>query len=159
MKTCLVVFYSRTGMTRSVAEAIAHACGCDIEAIREPRSRAGAIGYLRSGYEAMNKSLPEIDPVAKNPADYELIILGTPVWGENISSPMRSYIMQNRNRFQRIAAFCTMADSGGDKVLDHIGILCDKPLAARLALTEKQINDKSYLPQVAAYARSFEVMA
>lgn len=159
MKTCLVVFYSRTGMTRVVADAVAKSCGCDIEAIREPRSRAGMLGYLYAGYEAVTKKLPAIKPAIRNPADYDITILGTPVWGQNVSSPMRSYIMQNGNRFNRIAAFCTMGGAGGDKALDGIAALCSKPLAVRLVLTDAQINDQSYLEKVGEFARSLEVMA
>lgn len=159
MKTCLLVFYSRTGMTRGVANAIARACDCDVEAIRESRSRAGPIGYLRSGYEAMNRKLPAIDPPSRNPADYDITILGTPVWAQNISSPMRSYLMQNRNRFNRVAAFCTLGGAGGDKVLNEIETLCGKPLAAKLALTDAQINNNSYGDQVDLFVQSFAVMA
>lgn len=159
MKTCLVVFYSRTGMTRTVADAISKTCGCEFEPIRERRSRTGVLGYLYAGYEAVTKKLPAIEPATRNPADYDIIILGTPVWGQNVSSPMRSYIMQNRDRFNRIAAFCTMGGVGGDKTLDSIAALCAKPLLTGLALTDAQVKDKSYLAQASAFARSLEVTA
>jgi len=47
----LVVFFSRTGTTRGVAEGIARATGADLEELREARSRLGILGWLRSGYE------------------------------------------------------------------------------------------------------------
>lgn len=156
MKSCLVVFYSRSGMTRKIAGEIAQACGGDVEAIRETGIRAGPLGYFRSGFEALTKKLPAIKPTIKDPAKYRIVVLGTPVWASNISSPMRSYIMQNRNRFNEVAAFCTMGDSGGDKVLNEISELCSKPLSARLLLTDHQIAKREYREQITAFVKSFE---
>jgi len=45
----LVAFYSRTGHTRQVAEAIAAALDAELEAIEDVRPRLGIIGWWRSG--------------------------------------------------------------------------------------------------------------
>jgi flavodoxin len=140
MKPCLVIYYSRTGITRDVATRIATACACEIEPIRDTRPRLGWAGYLRSGREAFTRRTPSIAPMATNPADYGLLILGTPVWVGRLSAPMRSYIEANAALFPQVAAFCTMGGSGGDKVLDDIAALCGKPLVARLALADGEIK-------------------
>jgi flavodoxin len=140
MKSCLVVYYSRSGTTEGVAKRIAADCACDIVRIRETRPRDGLPGYLRSIYEAITGKLPEIQPLARTPGGDELVILGTPVWAGHVSSPMRAFIVANGGRFGQVAAFCTMGGSGGDKVLDEIAALCGKPLIARLVLTDKEIH-------------------
>jgi flavodoxin len=155
MKSCLVVYYSRTGMTRKMAEAVAQQYGCDIEAIHESGTRAGALNYLRSGYEALTKKTPEIERTVRNPADYALTILGTPVWASSVSSPMRSYILGNKERFNQVAAFCTMGGSGGDKVLDEIGVLCGKKLVAKLRMTDREIDSNQVPERVATFLNSF----
>jgi flavodoxin len=43
MKT-LVVYYSRTGTTRKVAEAIAGILRCDIEEVVDTKKRSGILG-------------------------------------------------------------------------------------------------------------------
>ncbi len=159
MKPCLVVFYSRTGITRKVAETVALQCGCDIEVIREMDGRSGLFNYLRSGYEAVTKKLPDIIPTLKDPADYDITILGTPVWGSNIASPMRSYIMRKKNRFNHVAAFCTMGGSGGDKVLNDIGALCEKSLVAKMALTDQEISGRLDSDRVAAFVKPLALVA
>jgi len=45
----LVVFYSRTGATRTVAQKIADLVKGDLEEIKDTRNRAGILGFLRSG--------------------------------------------------------------------------------------------------------------
>lgn len=154
MKPCLVVCYSRTGMTRKLADRIVDACGADLEQISDLKTRIGPLGYLRSSYEAITKNLPGILAPAKNPADYELVILGTPVWAGKVSAPMRSYINQHRGSFKRIAAFCTMGGSGGDKTLNEIEALCGKPLIARLVLTDAEIQNDRYQDKVLTFAQS-----
>lgn len=153
-KNCLMVFYSLTGTTQTVAQKIALACDCDIEEILDVRPRTGFFGYLKSGFEAITKTLPAIKPITNRPADYELVILGTPVWASNISSPMRSYIVQNAEYFRRVATFCTMRGSGGNKVLGDIATLCDKRPVAQLALTEEQVKNNGYLDGVTSFAVS-----
>ena len=140
MKPCLVIYYSRTGITQDVAMRIATACACDIEPIHDVRPRPGWAGYLRSAHEALTRKTPPITPMAKNPDDYELVILGTPVWVGRLSTPMRSYVQANAARFRQVAAFCTMGGSGSDNVLDEIAGLCGKPLVARLALADREIK-------------------
>ena len=82
----LVIYYSRTGHTRKVAKAIAAACVADIVPIRDMHSQAGALGYLRSGFEAMFKRPGRIQPIDKDPARYDLVILGTPIWMLHITN-------------------------------------------------------------------------
>lgn len=153
MKSCLVVYYSRTGITQAVASRIAAECGCDIDPIRETRTRRGLPGYLRSGYEALAGKLPPIESPARNPADYQLVILGTPVWAGRVSAPMRSYLHANAARLPRVAAFCTMGGSGGDKVLDEIAALCGKAPVARLALSDREIGGERDREKIGRFAR------
>ncbi|MCD6363048.1 MAG: flavodoxin family protein [Synergistetes bacterium] len=54
MKT-LVVVYSRTGITLSLAKKIARELQADLEIIRDNVNRKGVLGFLRSGYEAVRK--------------------------------------------------------------------------------------------------------
>ncbi|MFX1250283.1 MAG: flavodoxin family protein [Promethearchaeota archaeon] len=77
----IVVYYSRTGTTRNVAERIASSLECDIEEILDPTNRRGLKGWLRCGREAMNKHLAPIEELNSNLSDYNRIIIGTPVWG------------------------------------------------------------------------------
>lgn len=88
----LVAFYSRTGNTRRVAEAIAERLKADMEEIRDVGSRSGVPGFFRSGYEALAGKLPEIQQVYRRPDEYDLVLIGSPVWVGRPSSPIRSYL-------------------------------------------------------------------
>lgn len=154
MKRALVVYFSRTGYTRKIAEEIADRCGADIEAVREARGRSGIFGYLRSAREALKKRTVDILPSTKKPGDYDLVILGTPVWASNLSSPIRSYIAAERGRFPRVAFFCTLGGSGASKVLGDMGTLCGRKPIAALALTDAEIKKGRYTEKLGGFLES-----
>lgn len=112
----LVVYYSRSGNTKAVAELIARAASADLEALVEIGvNRKGLLGYLRSGRGAMSKKKSKIETPSKNPADYDMVFVGTPVWGWNLVPAVRSYLGQTDFGSTPIALFCTMSSSGQEK--------------------------------------------
>lgn len=134
MPKVLVVCFSRTGFTQRLAEDIAARCGADVEILRDVRSRTGVFGYLRSAREALKQRLIDIEPPRFDPAVYDVVLIGTPVWASHVSSPVRAYVTAQRDRFKRVAFFCTQGGSGAPKVLAELETLCGlKPLATLVA--------------------------
>jgi flavodoxin len=155
MKRTLVVYFSRTGYTQRVAEFIADAAGADCERIRERSARAGVLGYLRSAREALRKSVVEIEPASANPRDYALVVLGTPVWAGNMSSPIRTYIAEHKLDFARVALFCTQGGSGGEKVLRAIADLCGRSPVATVCFNDSEIDRDLHSAKVRAFTAAF----
>lgn len=147
MKT-LVVYFSRTGTTKKVAEKIASEIGADIEEIKEEKPRKGFLGYMRSGREATLKSKPKIDDPLKKPKEYDLVIIGTPVWSWGVSSPVRSYINLVKDDLKGVAFFCTMGGSGGKNAFKHMEDAASMVPKFTLELKQKEVMDESYLPKV-----------
>jgi len=67
----LVVYYSRSGTTRKIAEALSEALTCDLEEIVEDTSRSGLFGYMRSLVEARQKRPSMIVPAKREVSSYE----------------------------------------------------------------------------------------
>ena len=142
-----------TGVTKDVAQTIASACGCDVEEIMDARPRKGMGGYWRSAYEALTGKTPAIGPTKANPADYELTIIGTPVWAGNVASPVRAYMTQHKDRFNGIATFCTIGGSGGEKALATIAALADRRPAAQPVLSATEIIDAKCRERIVDFAK------
>lgn len=119
----MVVFFSRTGTTARIATQIAEALGADLEVIEEPSSRRGIGGYVRSAFEALAKGLPTIR-TRRDPRDYDLVVLGTPVWGGTMASPVRAYIHEHEGALARTAFFVVMGGAGGDDTLREMQMAC-----------------------------------
>jgi len=144
MRTCLVVCYSRTGLTAKVGQEIASLCGGDFELICEERSRNGLLGFLLSVMESVLRKQPKILPCTKDPADYALIVLGTPVWAGHMAAPMRTYLLHHCKSFYRVALFCTMGSKGGVETLNEMAALCGKAPMASVSMTDAEIQRNSY---------------
>lgn len=144
MKRILVVYYSRSGHTAFVAEQIARRCRADLVCIHDPTDRRGAVGYLRSALEALLDTRPLIELDLCRPQDYDLVMVGTPVWFWNMSSPVRSFLHRYGRRCAQIALFCTYGGSGQERVMDSMERLCKQPAVARLALTERQLVQRQH---------------
>jgi len=152
MKT-LVVYYSLTNHTHQVAQRIAQGVGANIERIVDAQSREGFVGYLRSGRESMLKRPGQIQPVKEDPSAYDLTILGAPVWSWNLSPPMRSFVMAKKDKFKRVAFFCTEGGSGGPRLFRQLQTLCGKSPVATLEVTEGELRSGTYAGKVEAFIR------
>jgi len=139
MKT-LVVVYSRTGNTLSVAKRIAGELQADLEVIEDKTDRKGILGFLRSGYEALRKKVPPIAEPKHNLGDYDLVIIGTPIWAGRMSSPVRAYLLRFHGRFGQVAFFATSAGGGHGKALAEMAeFTAAKPLAT-VEITSDQVR-------------------
>ncbi len=144
----LVVYFSRTGHTRQLAEEIAGRCGADVDEIRESRSRRGLWGYLQSGWEALHRAAPPVRPAGKAPSEYELVVIGTPVWNFSLAGPVRSYARQHAGEFKRVAFFCTEGGSGDARAFAELSEICGKAPLATVAVTEKQLPASAHAAPV-----------
>jgi flavodoxin len=151
-KKILIVYYSRKGTTKRVGEYIAQNIQCDSEEIIDTKRRDGIIGYLRSGKEAMGKIPSVIKPVSKDPANYDLIIIGTPVWASNMSSPIRAYLKANALSIKKAAFFCTQGGRGGDSAFKEMEALCGKKPVDTLILSGSSLkNENGYKTMVKSF--------
>jgi flavodoxin len=158
MARTLVVYFSRTGTTKLAAEAIARTLGADLEEIVDRTPRLGVVGYLRCGYEATARKLTRIEKPARDPGNYELVVVGSPVWGASLSSPVRTYLEEHRGRLSKVAFFCTCGGRGGERVLGQMEDTCRKDPVARLVLREAEVVRKRARPKYDAFCaelRSF----
>jgi len=135
----LVVFYSRDGHTRRVAQDIVSALGCDAEEVFDTRNRKGILGFLMAGFDAGRGALTVLKPTQKDPAAYDLVVVGTPVWNGSVSTPMRTYLTQNKDRFKQVAFFMTCGGPGTDKVFGQMTECSGRQPLARLALTQQEL--------------------
>ncbi len=135
----LVVYYSRTGVTEKVAQEIARGLNCPLEKISDLKSRTGLVGYLLSGREAMLEKCPPIKPIEYNPENFDLVIIGTPNWAGNISSPIRAYLKQTEGKIKNFALVITQGGKGAQRAQNKAEALIGQPAKASLVLSTKEV--------------------
>jgi len=103
----LVVYYSRTGQTKRVADELASALGADVEELKDGKNRNGPIQFIMSGREALKKQRVHLEPMAHYPADYDAVVVGSPIWAGTICTPVRTFLGQYKAQLKNVAWFCT----------------------------------------------------
>jgi flavodoxin len=148
----LVVFYSRTGTTKKVGEALADLLQCDREELIDTKKRTGPLSFLRSGRDAARNKLTVLEPLIHDPALYDVVALGTPVWSGLMSSPMRTYITINKSKFNRVAFFCTQGGNENKKLFDDMQALCGRRPVSVLALRAAVVKNEEYEERLRQFA-------
>ena len=113
MKTA-VIFYSYEGNTKFTARAIAKSLKADLielKPINEMQSR-GFMKYVWGGKSAIMKESPTLTNYSFDASKYELIILGTPIWANTITPPLRSFLKEQNLSSLKCALFCCHAGGG-----------------------------------------------
>ncbi len=150
MNKVLVVFYSRTGTTKKIGEAIAQKLNCHIEEIIPIKNRTGFLGLVRCGFEGAFKKLPEVKNIEHDPSLYDIIIIGTPVWGGTMSSPIRTYLSKYQGRFKKIALFSTSSSGQSGTLKEMEDVINKKPVAA-LELSTKDVRQDRFIKKIIGF--------
>ena len=156
MKKILIAYYSRTGTTKKAAEFLAEKLGADCEEIKDTIDRSGAKGYFISGRDGTFRKLTTLQPLHKNTADYDLVIIGTPIWSWNMSSPIRTYLTEYKNEFKQVAFFCTMGGSGDERAFAEMAEIAGQDPVATFALTTKEVVTNNFQQKAEAFVGSVE---
>lgn len=104
-----VIYYSRTGRTAQAAKDIAQALNADLMPLHDRVDRSGALGFLKSGMEAMRKDLSHgVQYEAKRAlADYDLVIIATPIWAGRCASPIRWFLERQGKHLHNVCYVLT----------------------------------------------------
>lgn len=95
MKT-LVAYFSKTGTTKKLGQKIAQKIGADIDEI---------IDVNGDSDKKMRSREPVEIKYQKDPAEYDLAIVGGPVWAFSATPVLKTYL--KKNKFNKVAFFCT----------------------------------------------------
>lgn len=153
----LVVYYTRTGKTKFVAETIATELGAEIEEIVDLKKRVGKLGWLMGGKDATRKSLTEIAPTTKAPQDYDFIVIGTPIWAWSPTPAVRTYIKQNNLVGKGVALFYT--SDGGIRQADQKtkDLLKDAKVVSSLWLVSPLANKEESQKKIAEWCKTLSL--
>lgn len=144
----LVVFYSRTGTTKKVAETLSRLLKCDVEEIFDTRNRLGFSGYLRSEMDTAFKRVTVIKKTEKDVAAYDGLVVGTSIWASKVSPAVRTYVLQNKGHLTKVAFFCTCGGLGREKALREIADLSGQSPLALLEVSHEEVLNADYVSKV-----------
>lgn len=153
----LIVFYSRSGTTRRIAEALAGELKCDVEEIVDVRSRTSFLGIIRSLIEAMRQRPARIARAKLRPSSYDLVLIGTPVWAWSVASPVRAYLMEHGKNLPHVAFFCTLGNRGSERTFAQMQDLIGKAPRAKAAFAMRDVVAGRFPPQLAEFVQALRL--
>jgi len=110
----LVLYYSQTGTTQSVATELQKQLNADIAQIEVTQPYDGDFGatIARCQQEMAEGKLPELKPLTVDVAQYDTIFLGYPVWFGTYAPPVQSLLKQQSFEGKVVVPFCTFGSGG-----------------------------------------------
>ena len=118
----LVLYYSQTGTTQAVAEAIQQQLGADIEAIEVENPYSGTYQetIVRCQQEMSAGEAPAVKPLQSNLDNYETIFLGYPVWFGTYALPVQKLLQEIDLSGKTGIPFCTFGSGGIDETVAQL---------------------------------------
>ena len=135
----LVVYYSLGGNARWVAQTIAANVNADIEEI-DLKRRTRLLGFL--GVSS-----------AKNPADYDLIIVGTPVWSGKPTPAITAFLEKNDLSAKKVAVFFTQGNKKPQAIEETKALMPNSIYLGELALVTPLDNKEECEKQIVAWCK------
>ena len=142
-RNILVVYYSKTGVTRKVAEYITKQLDADMEEIIDIKKRSGVGGFVTGGKDSLMRKGTEISEIKKDPSNYDLVIVGSPLWAANMPPAIRTYLNKYKTNIKSMAFFATSGSSNQEKIFEEAKNLLDKELISLMGICTKELKDNS----------------
>jgi len=144
----LVVYYSLTGKTKLVAQAIAEALNATLLEIEERRPIPIPFVYLSGGFAALTNRGSKINPIDVDLKQHETIFIGSPIWGSRPVPAINSFIYQTNFEGRSIIPFFTMGGNNAEKALANITAKIERSqgkVAGSFAITSDGLSDQEII--------------
>jgi len=112
----LVVYATRSGTCKMVAERVGKEMNADVEQLADLVNRKGIFGFMLSGFQATAKRCSPLGPLTHDPADYDLTIVVSPIWAGTYASPIRTFLRDYGKKMKE-AAFLVLHMAPKDQYL------------------------------------------
>ena len=146
----LVLYYSETGTTKTVAQEIQKQLGADIEAVEavEPYTGNFQETIQRGQREMQSGQMPALKPLTKKIADYDVVFLGYPIWFGTYANPIATLVKEHDFAGKTVVPFCTFGSGGLNtssaalaKALPKAKVVAGYGVrTARLAAAERELD-------------------
>ena len=124
----LVAYFSmQDGNTGDVARAIVDASGGDVYRIMvvEAYPDDDKARKERLMSEIQENKFPELQGPELNVSEYDIVFLGSPVWGNHLAQPVKSFLHKYDLSGKTVIPFVSHSGGGRGKAFTDVAGLCD----------------------------------
>ncbi|MFX0061699.1 MAG: flavodoxin family protein [Candidatus Hermodarchaeota archaeon] len=103
---------------------------------------------MRAARDAKGLKLTEIQ-VLKNPEEYDLIIIGTPIWWGNLTPAVRTYLKRYNLRGKKVAFFITSQGEDRENIFTQMSELTsESEIIGTFGILEKTVKNGGFTEQL-----------
>lgn len=149
----LVVYYSLEGHVKELAEALSEETGADIIRV-QPKDDVPVTGffrYLKGGGQVVRKKEPEIYPLSLDPAEYDLLFIGSPVWAGGYAPALRTLFAQINLKGKKAALFVSHRGGKGTALQQLADSLEGNEIVGQVDFVEK--NQDSNVTEIRQWGK------
>ncbi|MBC7100118.1 flavodoxin [Methanothermobacter tenebrarum] len=120
MKKVLIIYYSKTKKTETVAKTLANELSAETIEIKDLKDRYGLLSNIGSIIDAIRENKTRIEPETIDLSGYDLLYIGSPTWAGKPAPAIITLIDNLNLKGKDVILFATMARQGGSNVIDRM---------------------------------------
>ena len=141
-----IIFYSYSGITRSVAEKIQQACGGDLIEVKTKKPYSKITAYSLGCLRAAKGECDEIEPASIDVFGSDVIVIGTPVWAFRATPAVNAAVQALSGcEGKKAVIFATCGGKPGE-TLNHLAEALEEKgvkVAGKYIFDRKDVKDEN----------------
>jgi flavodoxin len=152
-----VVFYSYDGNCAFVAEQIKDQLHADLLCLqmKDEKRRKGFAKILWGGGMVFKKKKPPLKPYTFDPAAYDLIVIGAPVWAGTPAPPIQTFLSETSMSGKKAALFVSHAGGKGKALAKFKALLPGNEIVAETDFRGPLGDRKTVQQQIEDWVKGF----
>jgi flavodoxin len=157
MKTA-VVYYSMNGNCHVIARELKAGLNADLLRLRieKEKPRRGPMGFMWAIGVMLGIIKAPLKPYTFDPAAYDLIIIGAPVWGGAPARPIQAFIAETGITGRKIALFVCHAGGEGQALDKFKAMLPNNDIVAETSFVDPLKFIEDVKQQAADWVKSIQ---
>ena len=149
MKT-LCLYYTRTGTTKAAMEKLAQVLDADLAEYTDGKDRSGVMGYIGACFVSAKKTRVTITEHV-DPASYDRVIIGMPIWVEGPCAIGRAFINQYKDSLKGEVYYAVthMGKGTYEEKIKAMDRLLGRPSCGQISM---QTKEHDYLQDIEEFA-------
>lgn len=135
----LVAYFSYSGTTKNIANAISEKTGGDLFEITPQDGYSNV--YMESNSEIRGNKRPALTETVENMDEYDIVFVGYPVWWHATPAPINTFLESYNLTGKLIIPFCTSGESDISETMPTFLHSCD----GLAVYGERRISETSQL--------------
>jgi flavodoxin len=121
-----IIFYSRTGNTKIVAEVIGETFGLPLQEIQDLKDRSGFFGFIGGMIDVRKNPITTISPETVSLYGNEVLFIGSPIWGMKLAPAITTFLEGADFSGKKVILFTTTSSRMKQSAFDEYSTLIQK---------------------------------